>query len=215
LFENNAFLMAQAILGEFFTGEKSVPWSVKKPPWPVYDLFDTADGTKLFVAIVGDGQWDDFCREFGRPDWLEDKRLQSMSDRADARPWLIPEIQAILGQHKLADLVATFERLGLPFAPVRAPGELLDDPHLNESGGLLDIVMNDGRKARIPGLPFTLDGERLGKRSDPPRIGGDTRDVLTRFGLEAGEIDALLTDGVVGQDVSTSQPRPRKAAQVD
>ncbi|MFZ5692332.1 MAG: CaiB/BaiF CoA transferase family protein, partial [Pseudomonadota bacterium] len=61
LFENNVFLMAQAMLAQAVTGEEAVPWSVMERPWAVYDLFETADGTQLFVGVVGDGQWRDFC----------------------------------------------------------------------------------------------------------------------------------------------------------
>ena len=65
LFENNVLLMAQAMMFESVTGEKSQPWSVKSAPWPVYDLFDTKDGTKIFVSIVGEEHWQGFCRTFG------------------------------------------------------------------------------------------------------------------------------------------------------
>lgn len=202
LFENNAFLMAQPILAEAITGIPSQPWSVKTPPWPVYDLFDTADGTKLFIAIVGDGQWEDFCREFDRTKWLEDDRFRTNADRAAARDFLIPEIQSIVGRRSDADLCSICERLGLPFAPVRAPGELVDDVHLVASGGLIDVQLPAGGSARIPAMPITLGGERLGKRSDPPGIGQDTTDVLLALGLDAAQIATLIDEGSVGQDVA-------------
>ena len=58
--------MAQAMMYETVTGLPSVPYSVKDSPWPVYDLFDTKDGTKLFVTIVGEEHWEAFCKTFGR-----------------------------------------------------------------------------------------------------------------------------------------------------
>ena len=201
LFENNAFLMAQPILAEAFTGEPSKPWSVKTPPWPVYDLFDTMDGGKLFVAIVGDGQWVDFCTEFDRKDWLSDERFRTNADRARQRDYLIPEIQAIILTRPVAELCAVFERLGLPFAPVRAPGELVDDEHLNASGGLIELDLRNGSTAKIPALPITLSGERLAKRKDVPAIGEDTSEVLASLGLGEQEIASLLHEGIVGQNV--------------
>jgi crotonobetainyl-CoA:carnitine CoA-transferase CaiB-like acyl-CoA transferase len=50
LYENNVFLMAQAMMYETVTGQPSIPFSVKDSPWPVYDLFDTKDGSKLYRA---------------------------------------------------------------------------------------------------------------------------------------------------------------------
>ena len=96
LFENNVFLMAQAILAEATTGEISEPWSVKERPWPVYDLFTTKDGTQLFFGIIGDGQWKDFCLEFGKPEWLTDPRLQTNKDRSAARPWMLPMVTKMI-----------------------------------------------------------------------------------------------------------------------
>ena len=200
LFENNAFLMAQSIAAEAITGIPSKPWSVKVPPWPVYDLFDADDGSKLFIAIVGDGQWVDFCAEFGRRDWLTDPGLQTNTARIGARALLIPEIQAIIAARPVAELCTVFERLGLPFAPVRAPGELVDDPHLNASNGLIDIGVPDGHSVRIPAIPVAFGGKRLGKRNDPPSIGSDTREILTGIGLSAGEIDTLFKEGLVAAE---------------
>jgi crotonobetainyl-CoA:carnitine CoA-transferase CaiB-like acyl-CoA transferase len=200
LFENNTFLMSQAMLAEAITGEPSEPWSVKERPWPVYDLFDTADGTRLFVGIVGDGQWKDFCVEFGREEWLRDARLQNNTDRSAARPWLLPLIAEMIGKRPLAELSETFERLGLPFAPVRKPGELADDTHLNASGGLVDIALPTGGTAKTPTLPITMDGKRLQFRSDPPKVGADTASLLQGLPFEPGEIETLFADGVIGRE---------------
>ncbi|PZR92439.1 MAG: formyl-CoA transferase [Stutzerimonas stutzeri] len=181
LFENNVFLMAQAMMFESVTGERSVPWSVKESPWPVYDLFDTRNGEKIFISIVGEEHWEGFCRTFGREAWLDDPRLANGQGRVDNRGWLIPEIRSIVAGYDLAEISPILERLELPFAPVNKPGDLFDDPHLNASGGLLDLTLGDGRAVRTPALPFTFDGERLTKRRDPPAIGQHTDEVLAEL----------------------------------
>jgi crotonobetainyl-CoA:carnitine CoA-transferase CaiB-like acyl-CoA transferase len=183
LFENNVFLMAQAMMFESVTGEKSTPWSVKASPWPVYDLFETQGGEKIFVSIVGEEQWEGFCRTFGREAWLTDPRLSTSQGRVDNRGWIIPDIAGIVRQHTMAELCPVFEKLGLPFAPVAKPGDLFDDPHLNASGGLMDLQLNDGRTVRTPALPFSIDGARLHKRRDPPKIGEHTDEILAELGL--------------------------------
>ncbi len=217
LFENNAFLMAQAMLAEAITEEPAQPWSAKTRPWPVYDLFETSEGTQLFVGIVGDGQWKDFCTTFGKTEWLTDERLQTNADRSAARPWLLPVVEEIIRSQPLDPLIATLERLGLPFAPVRRPGELADDPHLNASGGLLEVELPSGRTAKTPVLPFTMGGQRIRPHVNPPRVGAHAHDVLASLSLSASEIDRLIREGVVGNEGDTEPARregqPRKVDQ--
>jgi crotonobetainyl-CoA:carnitine CoA-transferase CaiB-like acyl-CoA transferase len=164
----------------------------------VYDLFDTKDGTKLFVSIVGEDQWAAFCQTFGKAAWLDDPRLKSNTQRVAARHWMLPEIAAIFKTWPIAELSAEMERLGLPFAPVNEPGALIDDPHLKQSGGLLDITLPDGRSAVTPALPMAIDGQRLPNRHNPPAIGADTASVLAEFGYKADEIAGLSARGVIG-----------------
>jgi crotonobetainyl-CoA:carnitine CoA-transferase CaiB-like acyl-CoA transferase len=197
LYENNVFLMAQAMMYETVTGEPSTPYSVKQSPWPVYDLFDTRDGSKLFVTIVGEEQWQAFCRAFDRESWLNDPRFVTSQDRVDHRDWLIPEIARIFSRWDKSALAEKLDQLGLPYAPVNKPGDLFDDPHLNASGGLIDIELPDGSHARTPLLPVSMDGQRLPNRYDPPKVGEHTRDVLTEIGCTPQEIAELAATGIV------------------
>ena len=197
LFENTAFLVGQAMMSEQVTGVRSIPYSVKDSPWPVYDLFDTADGTKVHVTIVGEEQWQAFCRTFGREAWLSDARLATSQGRVDERAWVIPEIASIFRKWSAADLCAKLEQLELPFAPVNEPGDLINDPHLLASGGLLDIHLPDRRIAKTPALPLSMAGARFQNHRDPPDIGAHTREILSGLGLPDDELERLVSDGIV------------------
>ena len=203
LFENNVFLMGQAMMYETVTGQESIPYSVKDSPWPVYDLFDTKGGAKIFVTIVGEEHWEGFCRTFGREAWLADPRLATNQARVDQRSWMIPEIAGIFREWTAADLSRTLERLGLPFAPVNKPSDLFDDPHLAASGGLMDIRLPDGRQAKTPALPIAIDGARLANRRDPPKLGEHTHEVLRELGYSDEEIELHAKDGTI---TSRSEP---------
>jgi crotonobetainyl-CoA:carnitine CoA-transferase CaiB-like acyl-CoA transferase len=197
LFENTAFLVGQAMMSEQVTGVPAEPYSVKDSPWPVYDLFDTSDGSKVHVTIVGEEQWQAFCRTFGRDAWLTDARLATSQGRVDNRSWLIPEIATIFRQWPAADLCAVLEKLELPFAPVNTPGDLIDDPHLTASGGLHNIRLPDGRMARTPALPVLMDGARFENHLDPPAIGAHTREILVNLGITDREMADLANEGVI------------------
>jgi len=210
LFENNVFLMAQAMLAEATTGEVSEPWSVKERPWAVYDLFTTRDGTQLFVGIIGDGQWKDFCIEFGKQEWLDDPRLQTNKGRSAARPWMLPIVAQMIEQRHVEELSAIFERLALPFAPVRRPGDLVDDPHLKASGGLIDITLPGGGRAKIPALPIMFNGARVAPQQGIPTVGADTRAVLRDLSFSEAEIIELFQSHTVA-DAPLPAVRPEQA----
>ena len=196
LFESTAYLVAQHMAQFELTGEAPPPMSVKRPAWGVYDIFDTADGGRLFVGVVTDTQWDVFCREFGAEALKGDPRLKTNGQRVKERSWLLPALSAIIGKYDQPTLAAKLEQIGLPFAPIAKPWDLLADPHLNAHGGLMEIRVA-GRTIHVPGLPLELDGERLPKRSDPPRVGQDGRAVMKSAGYQDDEIERLAAAGVV------------------
>ena len=75
------------------------------------------------------------------------------------------------------------------------PEELYDDEHLLATGGLADITLPDGERAgqtaQTALFPFTLDGQRLGVRLNPPTLGQHTGELLAGLGYSAQEISAL------------------------
>jgi crotonobetainyl-CoA:carnitine CoA-transferase CaiB-like acyl-CoA transferase len=201
LFESTAYLVAQHIAQFELTGEAPPPMSVKRPAWSVYDIFETADdgseNARLFVGVVTDTQWEIFCREFGLAELAADPRLRSNGERVKERSWLLPRLAEALKKYSKADLAAKLEAIGLPFAPISKPWDLLDDPHLQASGGLLETRTPGGQKFHAPTLPLALDGKRLPKRNDPPAIGEGARSLLESLGYKPGEIDALAKERVI------------------
>jgi crotonobetainyl-CoA:carnitine CoA-transferase CaiB-like acyl-CoA transferase len=196
LFESTAYLVAQHMAQYELTGEAPPPMSVKRPAWGVYDIFETAGGGRLFVGVVTDTQWETFCREFGEQDLRNDPRLKTNGQRVKERGWLIARLAEVFKRFTQQALTVKLEGIGLPFAPIAKPWDLLDDPHLNASGGLLETAV--GKKSiRVPALPLELDGERLRKRSDPPAIGEHGRELLGSLGCSPEEINALLEQRVV------------------
>jgi crotonobetainyl-CoA:carnitine CoA-transferase CaiB-like acyl-CoA transferase len=196
LFESTAYLVAQHMAQFELTGEAPPPMSVKRPAWGVYDIFDTAGGGRLFVGVVTDTQWEIFCREFNEESLGKDARLRTNGMRVKERAWLIPRVNEITRRHSQAELAAKLEAIGMPFAPIAKPWDLLDDPHLRASGGLLETAF-EGKTAHVPALPIELDGQRLAKRSDPPQIGQHGKELLAALGCSPGEIDSLQRQRIV------------------
>ena len=196
LFENNVFLVGQHMLQYAITGVAPDPMPNRISAWAVYDVFTVKNGEQIFLAAVSDGQWTTFCELLGFADLLADVRYATNNDRVKLRPELMPVLRQRLQAWTAAELSALFEQAGLPYAPIAKPEELFDDPHLQATGGLADVVLTDGPRAgetaKAALLPFTLDGQRLGVYRDPPRQGQDTHGLLAQLGLSGEDIDHLF-----------------------
>jgi len=201
LFENNVFLMGQHMLQYAMTGRHPAPMPVRDNPWAVYDVFTVAGGEQIFLAAVSDPQWQVFCTALGFDDLKADVSLATNNDRVRQRPTLLATLRERLAHRSAAELTAVFEAAGLPFAPIRKPEDLYDDPHLVATGGLADLVVPDGDKAgqtvKTTLFPITLQGQRLGVRLNPPRMGEHTQSLLLGLGYSGADIDALRAQAVV------------------
>jgi len=198
LFENNAFLVAQHMAKYAITGEAPRPMPVRDSGWGVYDVFETSDDERVFVAVVTDGQWRAFCDAFELSELAADEALASNRLRVESRARLLPELAAILGRRTRAEICSICEAAGVGFAPIRRPDELFDDPHLSRPEARADVTLEDGTVTWLPALPLELDGRRLHGRRNPPRLGEHSVEVAEELGYTPEEIESLVEAGVLG-----------------
>jgi crotonobetainyl-CoA:carnitine CoA-transferase CaiB-like acyl-CoA transferase len=197
LFESTAFLVAQHMGQEALTGKAPSPMPEKASSWAIYDPFTTADGKTLFVGITSDNHWRSFCTGFGVEELLADPELKTNPQRAQLRSRIMPIVTARFAAMTCDELMTKLEGLRIPFGPLARPGDLFEDRHLNHAGRMLDVVLPNGRHAKLPGLPLDMDGRKTRVRRQPPRMGEHTRAVLAEAGYRADEIDRLVAEGVV------------------
>ena len=201
LYENNVFLMGQHMLQYAMTGRHPAPMPARDNPWAVYDVFTVKDGEQIFLAAVSDAQWQAFCRILGLDDLLADPARATNNDRVRVRPALLATLRERLAHRPADELARLFEQAGLPFAPIRRPEDLFDDPHLLATGGLADVEVADGEKAgqtvKTTLFPITMDGQRLGVRLQPPKMGEHTQALLQGLGYDDTQIEQLRQQAAV------------------
>lgn len=184
LFETTAFLVGQHMAQKAVTGQAAQPMPVRLSAWAIYDVFDTRNADEqLFVGVVSDSQWIDFCEAFDLTDLGADPSLVLNNERVLARDRILPRIREMFAAMSRDELVAKLETTGLPFAPITRPDELFDDPHLNAGGGLVDVTLPGGIATRLPALPLEIDGERMELRHDVPDIDADRAAIFRDFDL--------------------------------
>ncbi|XWN32565.1 MAG: CaiB/BaiF CoA-transferase family protein [Devosia sp.] len=219
LYENCVFLCGQHMVQYAVTGQAANPMPERLSAWAIYDVFDTADDGQVFVGVVSDTQWRIFCQNFGLDEFLNDPALRTNPQRCAARAHFMPKVRALLGAMTLADVMALCERLGLPFAPIRRPQDLFDDPHLRQSGGFGTVTPPGGTPTVAPKLPLMLDNWRPGVRRDIPLAGEHTGEVAASVGWDEARIQALVREGVLVTGEEKAEPRqpamsegPRRSA---
>ncbi|PQM29052.1 formyl-CoA transferase [Sphingopyxis lindanitolerans] len=184
LYETTAFLVGQHMAQQAVTGQPAQPMPVRLSAWAIYDVFETHNADEqLFVGVVSDSQWVEFCKAFDLDDLAAEAELSLNNARVLARDRILPRVRELFAGMTRADLVAKLERIGLPFAPITRPDELFDDPHLNAAGGLVDIELPGGEVTRLPALPLEMDGKRLGMRRNVPAVDADRESVFRDYGL--------------------------------
>jgi crotonobetainyl-CoA:carnitine CoA-transferase CaiB-like acyl-CoA transferase len=156
-----------------------------------YDLFPTGT-VPLFLAVGNDRQFRTLCAELGIAELGTDPRYLTNRDRVVNRESLR---EALVPQLATKDGMPLFQRLmelGVPCAPVLTVEEALALDHTATRQMVAEL---DGYKG--PGMAVKLDRTPGSVRLPPPAIGAHSREVLARFGLEDGRIEALMASSTV------------------
>jgi crotonobetainyl-CoA:carnitine CoA-transferase CaiB-like acyl-CoA transferase len=181
LFENCCLLAAQHMQQFQMTGEPAPPMPSRVSAWSVYDVFTMANDEQLFIGAVSDKQFQTLCRVIDRMDLAEDPALATNAQRVALRPELLKWLGDTLKHHSMTALMPRLEAAGIPYAPIVRPDQLVGDPHLIESGGLVDMPTDDGGSTKVVLLPLLMGGRRPGVRHALPKIGEHTEEVLARL----------------------------------
>nr|WP_315231299.1 CoA transferase [uncultured Albidiferax sp.] len=178
LFENCVFLSAQHMQQFMMTQEPPPPMPSRVSAWSVYDVFTLAQGEQLFIGAVSEKQWLTLCDVLERPDLAREPAFLTNAQRVAVRPALLQRLGEILQHHVAAELSPKLEAAGIPYAPIMRPDQLVNDPHLKASGGLVPMQTDDGGSTEVVLLPLTLGGRRPGVRMPLAAVGEHTDEVL-------------------------------------
>jgi crotonobetainyl-CoA:carnitine CoA-transferase CaiB-like acyl-CoA transferase len=196
LFESTAFMMGQHMASSLVTRQKAVPMPERVHAFGIYDVFRTKDDEGVFIAITSDSHWRRFCSAFGRDDLLNNQALETNPGRTAARTQLIPTVSDMIAALPRSEVLRLCEQAGVPFAQVAKIEDLFDDPHLNQSGALLDVTVG-GVPGKLPRLPISIGEHDIGLRRNVPGIGEHTTEILQRAGLGRDQIERLREKQIV------------------
>ena len=147
------------------------------------------DWTSLVEWVKGDEKAQD----------LEDARWEDLVYRREHAEHLFDILDDWAKDYSVAELMEGAQLRRIPYAMVRPPEALVEDPQLNDRGFFPTIEHPElGRTVRYPGGPihFTTTPWRIARR--PPLLGEHNTEIYgSELGLEADRLSALKQAGVI------------------
>ncbi len=184
---------AALLMGSLYGAYASGYWSAERGTnlldggAPFYDCYECADGRWLSVGAVEGPFFAELCDGLGiAGDDLPDQHDQSRW------PELRERIAAAVRTRTRDEWCQVFAGRDACVAPVLTMGEAPHDPHAVARGAFVD---QGGVYQPGPAPQFSRSS------LDVPPVGrdvGDPHATLGRWGVDAGRVDALVADGVVG-----------------
>ncbi len=191
LYDCAVSLMHPHIVNYKFSGNIPVATGNAHPNISPYDTFRTRT-VDIFIGAGNSGAFAKLCEELGCGELTEDARFTHNIDRVNNRAELKAELESRLMKIDGAELCERLLRAGLPAGPIHDTAQVVAHPHTQHRG------MNVEQDwYRMTGTPIKFSRTPGALRYLPPKFGEHTREILAEYGLSAGEVDALLSAGVV------------------
>ena len=146
--------------------------------------------------IYNDKHWRAFFDALGNPEWSRDAMFASMRSRTQNIGAVLARVADVIETRTTEEWVELFREAHIPATAIKSLEDLLDDPHLVETGFWQARETPMG-SVRFPGIPTSFS-ETPGAIGDPgPALGGESLDVLHEAGFSADEIARLKASGAV------------------
>ena len=157
--------------------------------------YRTKDGKYLAVLPYWDNHWHTFCELSGRPELATDERFIDMSTRLKNINESYRVTGEIIAERTREEWLELLGDTKVPTMVVNSLDELIDDPHLVETGFWQEMDHPTEGRLRVSSPPMNLSRTPASIRRHAPRLGENTEEVLREAGLDQATIDSMLADG--------------------
>ena len=156
-------------------------------------VFKTSDSF-INIATTGGRIWERFAQAIEAPDLLTHPDYATIALRSENRDALNAAIGTYMAKRTTGEWVKILNDAGVPCGPIYSIDQVFDDEQVKHLG--IAQQLPDAGK-HLVGQPVTLSRTPSRMAARPPRVGEQTRDVLTEFGFSEQEIASLQQSKVV------------------
>jgi formyl-CoA transferase/succinyl-CoA--D-citramalate CoA-transferase len=162
------------------------------------NTYPTRDGSDVVIAANADAVFVRLTAVMGRPELASDERYATHAARAVNAEELDALIAGWTRDHDAVDLLERLRDGKVPGGRIFTAADMLTDPHYAAREMVLHATSYQGWEVPMAGVVPKFSRTPGAVRSAGARLGEHTREVLAGLGgLDASEIDALETDGVI------------------
>jgi crotonobetainyl-CoA:carnitine CoA-transferase CaiB-like acyl-CoA transferase len=181
----------------FATGQRSPRLGNVHPTIVPYQPLKARD-KYLIVGVGTERLWERFCRALGVQDTImADPRFATNTDRLIHRDELIPLLEGIIAAQNVDHWLNLFREAGIPCGPINFVDEILNDPHIQARGVIVELEHPAAGLVRSIANPVHLSETPVSYRLPPPMLGQHNAEVLVELGYGLEKVAELETQGIL------------------
>jgi formyl-CoA transferase len=161
------------------------------------NLYPCRDGAYVLIAGNADALFRRLMSAIGREDLRDDPALARNDGRAAQMQRIDEAIGAWTRERTQAEVLAAMEAAEVPAGRIYSAADIAADPHFAARGMLQKIVAADGEPLTIPGVIPLLSATPGAIRTQAPKLGEHTDEVLRDIGYRPAEISKLRESRIV------------------
>ena len=150
-----------------------------------YGAYRASDGW-FTLAVATDRNFVRLCEALERPDLATDERFATNPARVAAMESLDRELNDAFAQHDVAHWLDMLGERGVPCGEVLDVEDLFTDPHLVETGSIVELEHPGAGLVWTMGNPFSMSRTPLRVTGAAPALGEHTQEVLDWLEGEEG-----------------------------
>jgi len=194
----NAVIVQAKLLGARFHERR--PREEARSFTSVY--YRAGDG-RLFKLVVVDSQrdWPKICRAIERPELAADPRYATLGERMKENRMgeLVRLCDSIFATRPIEHWKRRLEEADVPYTVIATMDEVVADPQMAANRVFVELDDPVLGRVRTVDTPMHIEGEPKRRPKPAPRLGEHTREILGELGLEAREIESLVTRRIVAE----------------
>ncbi len=151
-------------------------------------MFKAADGKYVALMSHDQSQWPRLCRALGHPEWIDDPRYATLSQRVTNRQEMHELVASVIATKVSSEWDDRFAAERVPFAPVNDYYDAVTNAHITERRLVVEVEHAKSGAIKLVGPPWkaSLPSPAL---EPPPILGEDKSDVLRDWlGIEVGAV---------------------------